>query len=644
MRTKTLITLWGLLLGFGLASLHAEPDLIPLGPFGGDVRSLASHPARPQRVYLGTADGQIFASDNRGRSWHKLTPGIGRRELVVDALAVDPENPDVIWAGGWELKSDRGGLYRSSDAGRSWSQIDLGIHQSSIRAVAVAPTDSRVVAVGITEGVLLSKDGGKTWDRISRGYRSLYNVHSLAFDPHDANLLYVGTWRLAWKTPDLGKSWIAIHKGMYWDSDLFSFQIDPAQPQHLLAGACSGAYRSSNGGTLWERVKNGIPASAKRTRVVRFDPVTPGLVYAGTTEGLYRSKSGGDRWELLLPGVVINSILIDPEDSRHILLATDDAGVLATRDGGQSFEASNEGFCQRQISYVASRTGSRDEVFASVTRDNQHGGFFWSEDGGKSWKSYNEGLGELVGSIRTILPSSRTSEVLLGTSRGVYRGVPGKEPWALVPGTGKLLINGLQFLAREGGLLIASREGVFRVMEGEAPTKIDLRVYDRTILCVLEDSGTQSAYIGTEMGVFRSDDQGRTWKLRVEGLPYVSVNALSLVQDRLFAATRQGLYYTDDRGDHWIKASGIFPIEIAAVSGGPESGEVVAADPLVGYLFTSQDLGTTWTALNVGRELSRIQSFSRTPSGELLAGTLAEGVYRILLVSPSDPGIQSTSE
>lgn len=617
--------------------VRAEPDLIPLGPFGGDVRSLASHPSQPQRVYLGTADGQIFASDDSGASWHKLSPGIGRRELVIDALVVDPKNPDVIWAGGWELKSDRGGLYRSSDAGRSWHRIDLGDHQSSIRAVAVAPTNSNVVAVGITEGVLLSTDGGKNWERITRGYRSLYNVHSLAFDPNDSNLLYVGTWRLAWKTPDLGKSWIAIHSGMYWDSDLFSFQVDPAAPSRLLAGACSGVYRSLNAGEKWERIKNGIPAEAKRTRAVRFDPTKSGVIYAGTTDGLYRSRNGGDSWRLVLPGVVINSILIDPQDSERILLGTDDAGVLSTRDGGRTFQASNAGFCQRQISFVASRRGNRDEVFAAVTRDSSHGGFFWSENGGKTWESYNDGLGEAVASIRAILPSSRSKEVLVGTGRGVYRGVPGEEAWSLVPDTAHLVVNGIQFLDRETKILIASAEGIYRVDGDHPPEKIEIGVYDRGVLCVLNDPRTDTAYIGTQMGVFRSDDDGRGWMIRVQGLPYIAVNDLSLIQNRLFAATKEGLFYSDDRADHWARADGVFPIEIAAVSGGPEPGEVVAADPLVGYLFASHDLGKTWETVNVGQELSRIRSFSRTASGELLAGTLAEGVYRILLSTTSAP-------
>jgi photosystem II stability/assembly factor-like uncharacterized protein len=249
------LQIWLLLSG----GLFANPDVQPLGPFGGDVRSLAMHPERSNRVFLGTADGQIYRSENWGASWEKLTPGLNRRELVIDSLVFHPGNPDILFAGGWELKSDRGALYRTSDGGQTWQQVELGRWESSIRTFAIAPQNPEYLAVGINEGVLLSTDGGSSWDRITRGYRSLYNVHSLAFDPHQPETLYVGTWRLPWKTTNLGKAWKPIHNGMFWDSDRFSIQIHPSQPEIVFAGACSGIYRSFNGGSRWSKLKNGLP-------------------------------------------------------------------------------------------------------------------------------------------------------------------------------------------------------------------------------------------------------------------------------------------------------------------------------------------------------------------------------------------------
>ncbi len=615
-----------------MGSARAAPDLIPLGPFGGDVRSLAVHPDKPDRVFLGTADGQVYVSGDWGLTWVKASPGLGRRQLVVDSLVFDPRDPDLLWAGGWELKSDRGGLYRTLDGGQSWERFDLGIFESTIRAVAVAPTNPNVIAVGINEGVLLSRDGGRSWDRISRGYRSLHHVHSLAFDPVEADLLYVGTWRLGWKTPDLGETWVAVHNGMFWDSDIFSIQVDRTRPSILYAGACSGIYKSTDRGDQWTRLRNGLPNEARRTRAVRIDPHNSDVIYAGTTHGLYRSEDGGDSWNLLLPGVVINAVLIHPLDGRRLLLGTDDGGVLSSVDGGERFHASNEGFIHRQVAAVASRSLGQEEYFVAVARDGHHGGFFLSRNGGQSWTPYNEGLDDVVARIRIILPSQRSRSVYLGTGQGIYRGIPGVEPWERLPGTGNLFVNGLRFLGEdESQLVIAAREGVFRANadRGE-PRMLKIPIYDRQVFSVFVDVAERRIFVGTEMGVFRSDDAGETWQIKVEGLPYVAVNEVRRVGARLFAATRNGLFVSGDDGESWFRGSGVFPIDIVAVESGGDGGHVLAADPLVGYLFSSRDSGSTWEATHLGLELSRISALSRTASGKILAGTLSEGVFQII--------------
>jgi photosystem II stability/assembly factor-like uncharacterized protein len=144
------------------------------------------------------------------------------------------------------------------------------------------------------------------------------------------------------------------------------------------------------------------------------------------------------------------------------------------------------------------------------------------------------------------------------------------------------------------------------------------------------------------MGVFRSDNDGKSWEIKVTGLPYTTVHALARQGNRLFCGTSVGLFHSDDHGETWHKGQGIFPLEIAAVAGHPEKGSsVFAADLLVGYLFVSQDHGASWQALDIGQALSRITSLTGTPSGHLLAGTVAEGVFRIV---PADTSLHSAPE
>ncbi len=623
---------WCLLIAlrFPASILGASLDFDPLGPYGGDVRSLAVHAQRPDVFFLGTADGQIYASGNAGQSWSRLVPGLNRRELVVDNLAFDPEDPNTVYAATWELKSDRGFLFRSRDSGKSWEEMNLGRYNSTIRALAIAPTDPSVMAVGITEGVLVTQDGGRNWDRISRGYRSLYNVESLAFDPIDSQSLYVGTWHLSWKTPNLGKKWQAIHAGMMSDSDVFDLLIQPQDSQTLYASACSGIYKSVNGGLRWTKLKNGLTTAARRTRALHMDPSDPNRIYAGTTKGLFVTSSGGSRWRRLFSGIVINAVVVHPANSDVVLVGADDAGILRSEDGGSTFSASNEGFIHRQIGALSFDPHRQDTLYVSAVVDLQHGGFFVLENGRKDWSPYNEGLDEdSATSVRAILPSRESRAVYLGTRSGVFVGVPLEEPWQPIEDTRRLVVSDLAFPDRkEEALYLASETGVFYLdLTDKRLEKRDIPSYQGKIRTLHYDRTTSLLFAGSDSGLFRSNNGGRTWSSKPQGLPLAAVNEIRRIGTRLFCATRQGLFASEDSGRTWSPSSGIDPIDVVAI--GANANQVFAVDALLGHLFGSRDGGQTWQRASLGRSFPRITKLLLDSSGNLLAGTVSEGVQQI---------------
>ena len=117
----------------------------------------------------------------------------------------------------------------------------------------------------------------------------------------------------------------------------------------MFLSACSGIYKSENGGEQFHKIE-GIPSTARRTRVLKQDPANREVVYAGTTEGLYKTVDGGKTFQRMTgPDVIVNDVFVDPQDSNHVLLATDRGGVLASSDAGASFAASNEGFSERKV-------------------------------------------------------------------------------------------------------------------------------------------------------------------------------------------------------------------------------------------------------------------------------------------------------
>ncbi len=614
----------------------AQPAATALGPYGGDVRSLAVHPDRPETFFLGTSDGQIFVSEDAGESWSQLLPGLDRRDLVVDNLAFDPLDPNTLYAASWELKSDKGWLFRTRDRGRTWQEISLDRFSSAIRAIAIAPLDPQQIALGITEGVILSLDGGETWDRITRGYRSMYNVESLAFDPQDSNTLYVGTWHLGWKTTNLGEKWNAIHEGMLLDSDMFSLLVNPHNPEVLFSSACTGVYKSENGGLEWTKLQNGLPTEAKRTRTLHLDPSDPNTIYAGTTVGLFASRDAGSSWQVLFTGVVVNSIAVHPENDKVILVGTDDAGLLKSDDGGLTFSPANRGFINRQVVAVASDPNRMHHYYASVASDGHYGGFFFSSDKGLHWETFNEGLDDAMADVKTILPAHLSRQVYVGTHKGVFVGVPSGEPWQSINTTHDLAVVDLAFAdAGEKGLFLATPDGFFHLDPVEDRlTKLEIPAQEGQAKAVLYDQDSAQLFAATDKGLFRSDNGGKTWKMKASGLPDAPIHVLEKSGERLFSGTRDGLFFSDDGGEQWSKSEGVYPIDIIAIEANPKAmNQIFAADLLVGHLFYTENGGDDWKIIQPGLNSSRIAALGFNSFGELLAGTSSDGVY---VIPPSD--------
>ncbi|MGW8179426.1 MAG: WD40/YVTN/BNR-like repeat-containing protein, partial [bacterium] len=359
---------------------------------------------------------------------------------------------------------------------------------------------------------------------------------------------------------------------------------------------------------------------------------------AGTTAGLYRSVDNDARWKRLLGDVVVNTILVDPGDSQSITIGTDDAGILKSTDYGESFVPVNQGFTQRQVGAVAVQPGKHDVFYAGINLDRQFGGFFLSRDRGQTWVALNDGLGKAVAAINAILPLESSDEVFLGTSFGLFKGVPEKEEWSLVDENSELAVNDLDIDKKQNLLFLACRDGVYKFdLARKTLTKNELPSSDIEVTSVLVDEAQRMVFAGSERGVFRSRDSGDSWRNQSRGLTELSVKMLQKSGSRLLCGTKSGLFSSEDQGETWSLSKGVFPIEIVSIEVSPFSrNQVVAANALSGYFFTSRNAGIDWEVVDLGQSLPRVSSFAFESSGDLLAGTFTEGVLQIRSRSAGD--------
>src|SRR5947209_11955513 len=375
-----------------LAATRTFAEVKSLGPDGGDVRRISFDPSNPNRMLLGTSSGQMYVSEDQGHSWKHFAHFGEGLDYVLDSIVFDPADAKVIYVAAWSIERNYGELFKSTNSGKSWKSL-AEIKGKSIRSFAIAPSQTRELVAGALDGIFRSQDAGESWSRITpEHHQHLKDIQSLAFDPQNPEIIYAGTWHLAWKTSDGGKTWKQIKNGMIDDSDVFSIIVDPKNPQVVYASACSGIYKSDNAGELFHKIQ-GIPASSRRTRVLKQDPSHSEVVFAGTTEGLWRTQDAGKSWQRIAANtLIINDFMVAPKNSNDITLATDRSGVLLSKNDGKSFEESNNGFTHRQVRTILSSTTTSGLLYAGMVNDKQYGGVFTSSDNGSHWRQLSTGL------------------------------------------------------------------------------------------------------------------------------------------------------------------------------------------------------------------------------------------------------------
>ncbi len=591
---------WGTLrwffLVFLLSLLHENALAVTwglVGPDGGDARSLTYDPSNPDRILLGTSSGAIFQSIDRGHSWEHLTRLSTGDNLVIDHLIIDPVNSNNIYAGAWSLESHHAGeLFRSQDSGRTWHSVPA-MHGRSIRAMAIAASDTRLLLVGALDGVFRSNDAGRTWRKISQRYTHIRDVESIAVDPNNPDVIYAGTWHLAWKTTDGGLTWRCIQAGMIDDSDVFSIILDESNTQTVYASACSGIYKSSSGGTEFDRVE-GVPFSARRTRILKQDPNNPNIVYAGTTEGLWVTRDSGLRWNRVTsPDLVVNDILIDPRDSGRVLLATDRAGILASKGPELSFVASNAGFSHRYISSILPPAGKSDLLYIGLANDRDLGGVFASADNGQHWVSKSAGLN---GRDVFVLKRTFDGTILAGTNQGLFA----------------MDENGLAWRP-----LGNSTEPNYIESSGQAIIST-ARVNDIEIT-------TDGWFAATTNGFFNSSDQGKSW---TKSAPLGTQNFISIHAGGTFIvlATSRKLLVSRDHGTHWrvlhTLPRPVHTIHTIAMS--PDGQLFIGSDH---GAFRRQRSGRDWVRMRIGLPTSAVSCLTYSGNRHRLLAASAESTY-----------------
>lgn len=603
------------------------------GPFGGDAELVRAVPKVRDLVIAGAHNGLLFSSSNGGAYWTGL-PFPAQLSGSLHALEVDSRSASTWYAGMESDSSWLTGVWKTSDAGKSWSLL-APTKGLKVWSLALWPGNQDIVAAGTSTGVWLSLDAGTSWKHISaEGDPELRPVVSLAFDPANSKILYAGTTHLPWRTADGGATWQSIHEGMIDDSDVFSIQVDQKNPARVFASACSGVYASTNSAGRWSKLST--PSGAFRTYFVAIDPKHPESVFAGTTGGLLKSPDGGKNWRRISPEAV-RSIAFDPWVPGRIFFASSSAGMLLSTDAGATVRESNFGYTNRNFTTL---TGSGNDLYSSSVYEPLSGGVYrtdslalrWahageppsdqlllmaaapdnprvlfaagyrnlleSDDAGKSWSARkNPPPGT---HIAALLPISSTT-VLAGTDRGLFRS--SGDTWTQAAASGVSSIGSAGrtvFALSADGAIASSDRAATWTRCGAVPDSSGAPMPASSWYGLAFDSGNPAvALAATSSGLFRSVDSCRSWLPALDGL---RAETATLV---LFHPTRPGeafvsqggkVYRSTDGGLRWLpldrEAPGSFgPSSFFVLPSAPD--RLFALFPRRGVFSTSISLKET---------------------------------------------------
>jgi photosystem II stability/assembly factor-like uncharacterized protein len=305
-----------------------------IGPLrGGRTKAAVGVPTRPGTFFIGACNGGVWRTSDYGRTWQPIFDD--QPTGSIGAIAVAPSNPDIIYVGSGEgLQrpdlSTGDGIYRSADGGQTWAHLGLRDAQQ-IPQIAVDPHDPDrlfVAALGHPygpsdeRGIFRSTDGGKSFQRVL--FRDADTGGAdVVLDPSDARVVYAVLWE-AREGP--------------WENGAFK-------------GPGSGLWKSSDGGDTWQPLTRGLPDAAQGLgRIgVTVAPSAPRRLYAtveakGEAEGLYRSDDAGQSWARLPADARVveraddfAEVKVDPKNPDIVYTAS----IVAWRstDGGHSFSA-----------------------------------------------------------------------------------------------------------------------------------------------------------------------------------------------------------------------------------------------------------------------------------------------------------------
>lgn len=611
-----------------------------IGPatMSGRIIDLAIHPKTPNTWFVAAASGGIWKTTNAGTTFTPVFDG--QTTYSIGAVTIDPNSPHVVWVGSGENNYQRAvgygdGVYKSVDAGKSWTNMGLKTSEH-IGRIVVDPRNSNVVYVaaqgpvwsaGGERGLFKTSDGGKTWTRVLGGGEWV-GVNDVQLDPRNPDILIATTH---------------MRQRRVWGQ--------------VSGGPASAIHRSTDAGVTWTKVTTGLPTEELGRIGLAISAKDPDVVYAvieaaNNRGGVYRSNDGGASWNRMgnnsTSGLYYQEIFTDPHDVDRVYLV--DTYNMVSDDAGRTFRRLGEEF-----KHVDNHVIWIDPGNASHYLVGSDGGLYESFDRAATWKFFPN------------LPLAQFYKVAVDNSEPFYRVYGGTQDNATFGGPSRN--NTLHGIANHEWQMVVFGDGFSVQVDPTDPNTVygewqngglvrhDRRTGENTGIqpqvgltdapnrwywdspLLISPHNPKRIYYASQR-LWRSDDRGDSWSMRSQDLTrnidrdqlrllgrQQSVDAIARngstsffgtiisivespkVEGLLYVSTDDGLVQiTEDGGANWRRVS-TFPgvpdttYAMQLVASPHDANTVYAvfnnhrSGDFTPYLLMSGDRGKTWRSI-----------------------------------------------
>jgi len=539
------------------------------------ITSLKFDPKNPNKLYAGVIgkDGTIYVSNDKGEIWNKLNEDLTFTTIWGHSqLQIDPNDKNTVYAGTWG-----GGTYKTTNAGRDWALLD-NKHTFSPTCLAVYKKNPNIIYACDRTAPKIHKsvDAGKTWTEYYDFGSSYMLTSAVAIDPDNPDTIYAAAFMPPMAhAGELAKieNGTATEIGKDLPRSVIEIELDPKNKNTIYATThIHGLYKSDDGGITWEKLddkNNGLPRIGIYD--IDVDPENSEILYATALCGVlpdymmppqaiqlltgfknldpdgkcgvYKSVDAGNNWELILPTISeARGIDIDPKNPSNLYVADMMGGVWVSNDAGQNWRQENSGLGSISMTSVkikdnyiyASTQGSG--VYSGIinsngsitwdrTRSNKPkafvyklqiavdpnnsdriyassypGGLLRSDDGGKNWNDKNF----LTPSIKVEDPTVQGYyffDIDTNNTKNIWLGAYGKG----------------MFVSHDGMDFDMFANGVDNIMADKHVTSLKIN-----------PSNPDEIYVGTQEGVFVTQDSGKHWKEMNDGLQTLDIRSLRI--------------------------------------------------------------------------------------------------------------------